>query len=129
MTSILVIDDEPAICDVLQTFLEDEGYNVRTTTSAKNLVHTLAPPPDVILLDVLMPDVNGLECLPQIKTHAPDARVVVITGVNDYRIADLFYEAGAEGFITKPIRHNNLRETLQRILDTPAETHTPEIEF
>jgi len=129
MTNILVIDDEPAVCEVLQTVLEDHGYTVRTATSAKNLTDLLTPPPDIILLDVLMPEINGLECLPQIKATAPDAHVVVITGVNDYRIADLFYEAGAHSFVTKPIKHKNLLETLQKISAEPPTNPKQEFHF
>lgn len=129
MTNILVIDDEPAVCELLQTILEVAGYSVRTSTSAKNLPELLIPTPDIILLDVLMPEINGLECLPQIKTHSPDTQVVVITGVNDYRIADLFYEAGAHTFLTKPIRHDNLLETIKSIEATPKQPKAPEIDF
>lgn len=129
MTKVLVIDDEPAVCEILQTVLEGAGYAVQTSTSAKNLPELLDFQPEIILLDVLMPEANGLECLPQIKTLSPNAQVVVITGVNDYRIADLFYEAGAHSFLTKPIRHEHLLETLQRIKDEPSEIQPPEIDF
>lgn len=129
MTNILVIDDEPDVCEVLQTFLEDMGFGVRTSTTTQNLPELLASPPDIVLLDVLMPEANGLECLPQIKNLAPNCQVVVITGVNDYRIADLFYEAGAHSFLTKPIRHQDLLETLQKIETTPSAPPSPEIDF
>jgi DNA-binding NtrC family response regulator len=129
MTNILVIDDEPAVCDLLETILDGAGYAVRTATSAKHLPELLTPVPDIILLDVLMPEINGLECLPQIKTLSPDTHVVVITGVDDYRIADLFYEAGAHTFLTKPIRHDNLLDTIKRIEATPKQPKAPEIDF
>jgi len=129
MTNILVIDDEPAVCELLQAILEGAGYAVRTATSAKHLPELLIPTPDIILLDVLMPEINGLECLPQIKTLSPNTQVVVITGVDDYRIADLFYEAGAHTFLTKPIRHDNLIETIKRIEATPIRPKAPEIDF
>ncbi|MFT5368396.1 MAG: DNA-binding NtrC family response regulator [Candidatus Latescibacterota bacterium] len=129
MTNILVIDDEPDICEILKTVLEGAGYAVRTSTSSKNLPELLETPPDIILLDVLMPEANGLECLPQIKTLCPNTEVVIITGVDDYRIADLFYEAGAHSFLTKPIRHAHLLKTLQRIQDAPPKTQSPEIDF
>ncbi|MBT5828659.1 MAG: response regulator [Candidatus Latescibacteria bacterium] len=129
MANILVIDDEPAVCEILQTFLENAGYIVRTTTTTHNLPELLATPPDVVLLDVLMPETNGLECLPQIKRLVPNCHVVIITGVDDYRIADLFYEAGAHSFLTKPIRHQHLLETLQKIEEIPSVPPCPEIDF
>ena len=129
MTNILVIDDEPAVCELLQAILYGAGYAVRTSTSAKNLPELLSPTPNIILLDVLMPEINGLECLPQIKTLLPNTPVVVITGVNDYRIADLFYEAGAHTFLTKPIRHDNLLNIIKNIEATPKQPQAPEIDF
>ena len=129
MTNILVIDDEPAVCEVLQAFLEEAGYAVRTSTSAVHLPGLLKPTPDIVLLDMLMPDINGLECLPRIKALSPSSRVVVITGVNDYRIADLFYEAGAHTFLTKPIRHETLLLTIQGILQEAPQINLPEIDY
>ena len=119
MASILVIDDEADVCDILQTLLEGAGHTVRTTTTATNLPALIPPQPDVVLLDVLMPGVNGLECLPEIRALAPSAHILVITGVNDYRLADLFYEGGAQGFLTKPIRNDDLLRTLNRVLEQP----------
>jgi DNA-binding NtrC family response regulator len=129
MTNILVIDDDPGICEIFQTLLEGAGYAVRTSTSSKNLPELLEVPPDIVLLDVMMPDANGLECLPQIKSLCPGTEVVIVTGVNDYGIADLFYEAGAHSFLTKPIRPKDLLSPLQRIQDTPAQRQAPEIDF
>ena len=103
MAHIVVIDDEAEICDLLQTMLEGKGHTVQTSLDAQNLTKTLNPPPDIILLDVLLPGVNGLECMPQIQSITPGARVIVITGLNDYHLADAFYEAGAYGFLNKPL--------------------------
>lgn len=116
MANIVIIDDEAEICEVLQTMLEQQEHRVRTTTHPQNLAQILTPKPDVVLLDVLLPDINGLECMPQIKSLAPEAKIVIITGLNDYHLADAFYEAGACGFLNKPLRRDQILTTLQRVL-------------
>ena len=116
MSSILVIDDEPAFCDLLKTFLESEGHTVQVTTTAEAALEYLEQGrPELVLMDVRMPDINGLELLPQIKASARDSHVIVITGLNDYRIADLLYEAGADGYLTKPLRLDILAHTISRL--------------
>jgi len=118
--NILIIDDEKDVCEVLQTFLEGKGHRVETTTSAENLAVNLRSfAPDLILLDVLMPDANGLELLPQVKAETSGCPVIVITGLNDYRISDLLYEAGADSVIAKPIRLQTLDNAVNQFLNTP----------
>ncbi|MCZ6634367.1 MAG: response regulator [bacterium] len=121
MANILIIDDEPDICEILQTFLEENGYTVQIATSSESVLEDVKQaPPDLILLDVVMPGKSGFDLLPHLKTIAPNTFIVVITGVNDYRIADLFYESGINGFLTKPIRLDNLRLTINRLLAPPV---------
>lgn len=117
MADILVIDDDPDVCLVLKYALEDENHTVQTVNSMNNVPELLASSPDLVLLDVLMPDAHGLESLPKIQAMSPNSRVIVITGVNDYRVADLFYEAGVDGFLTKPIHLSTLTSTVQRVLN------------
>ena len=72
-----------------------------------------------------MPDAHGLEVLSRIQTLSPTCPIVIITGVNDYRIADLFYESGVAGFLTKPIHLKTLFETVRRVIEPqPAECAT-----
>ena len=122
MASILIIDDDDAICEILRTALEIHDHDVSSSTTVDNLPDLLTPPPDVVLLDVCMPETNGLECLPHIQRLAPGSKVVIITGVDDYHVADLFYELGVAGFLTKPIHLNQLNTTLDRILSSEAHT-------
>ena len=116
MIRILVIDDESSFCDILETFLQDRDYEVRTANQAEAALLLLTNfNPDIILMDVRMPETSGLELLPQIKAISPESRVIVITGVDDYRVADLLYEAGADGYLTKPVRLHGLLETIHRL--------------
>ena len=71
------------------TFLEDREFEVRTANQAEAALLILTDfRPYIILRDVRMPETSGLELLPQIKVRSPDSRVIVITAVDDYRVAD-----------------------------------------
>ena len=121
MATVYIIDDEPEVCEVLRSFLETEGHTVQTATTTEDVIDRVQQDlPDLILLDVVMPEKNGLEILPQLKKVSPGSYVVIITGLDDYRIADLFYEAGVNGFLIKPIRLAELRQAIQRLLNHPA---------
>lgn len=117
MANIRVIDDDKEVCKVLQYALETEGHTVKTAQNTQNLPTLLTPKPDLIFLDVLMPDAHGLEVLSRIQTLSPSSPIVIITGVNDYRLADLFYESGVAGFLTKPIHLKMLFDTVRRVLE------------
>ena len=76
---ILVVDDTPALLDIVRKCLEDEGYQVRTCLESRNAVELAkADPPDVIMLDVVMPEVSGWEVLARLRDDPAFARTPVI---------------------------------------------------
>jgi CheY-like chemotaxis protein len=78
-TRILVVDDTPALLDVIRTCLEDEGYHVRTCLESRNAVRMAQEDrPDVIMLDVVMPEVSGWEVLAQLRLDPAFSRTPVI---------------------------------------------------
>jgi PAS domain S-box-containing protein len=78
---ILIVDDEPRMCDSLQVLLSNEGHNALTAHSGKEAMECLNEHNiDLVLLDVVMPDINGLQILDHIKKHNPDTLVIIITG-------------------------------------------------
>ena len=120
MATILVIDDEPDYCEVVGRYLRTTGHEVAVASTATDIQNALqGVPPDLVLMDLRMPDVSGLELLPQLKARMSSTPVLVITALDDYRIADLLYEAGADGFLTKPVRFEELTEHVDRLL-TPS---------
>lgn len=126
MASILIIDDEPDYCAVVGRYLESVGHQVTSASCAQDIREQFeGPQPDLVLMDVRMPDVSGLELLPQLKARMNGTPVLVITALNDYRIADLLYEAGADGFLTKPVRFEELSDNIDRLLSQP---HSPTTE-
>src|SRR4051794_38285952 len=101
--SILVVDDEPAISWALDRALTREGYGVTVTASAEQaLVLADRHPPDVIILDVRLPGMDGLSALAQLRKRDPGVAVIVITAFGDLPTAVKALEGGAFDYLTKP---------------------------
>src|SRR5579883_2574215 len=84
---ILVVDDEPTMSRYLRTLLEVEGYKVETASNGEEALARLQhePAPDLVLLDVLMPVLDGLDTLERIRGLYPQLRVVMLSCVSDTR--------------------------------------------
>ena len=110
---ILIIDDEQAILKTLQDALTDEDYKVITLDEGQKALHTIGEIiPDLILLDIFMPNCNGLKLLSQIKKEFPDQKIIIISGFGNIPIAIEAIKNGAIDFIEKPL---NLDEILHKI--------------
>ncbi|MBF1999197.1 MAG: response regulator [Synechococcales cyanobacterium C42_A2020_086] len=122
---ILVVDDIADNSFLLQTLLEAEGYQVEIADSgAAALAKVEANPPDLILLDVMMPGMNGYEVTRRIRENPrlPFIPIVLVTGHMQATASEGF-EVGADGFIRKPIDFDELLSRIQSILpgDSPPE--------
>lgn len=117
---ILIVDDEPSYLELMKDFLNQEGYaNVITESNPLNVLPMLDRTDiDLILLDIFMPEMNGLELLEKIYAVYPGIPVIVITAVNEVQIALKAIKLGAYEFITKPPDTDRLLLTLRRALDT-----------
>src|SRR2546423_9495537 len=101
--SILIIDDEAAIRESLETLLAIEGYNVETARNAEEgLAMLAAAPRDLVLLDFALPDRNGLEVLEEIRQRDPQLPVIMITAYGTVENAVKAIQGGATNFIQKP---------------------------
>jgi DNA-binding NtrC family response regulator len=101
--SILIIDDEPAIRESLETLLEMEGYQVRTAFSAQDgLTRINEQTFDLVLLDLALPDRNGLDLLQELIDHDPHLSVMMITAYGTVENAVRAMQAGAVNFVQKP---------------------------
>lgn len=102
--TILAVDDEPAVCELLREFLEGRGYTVLTASNgAEALTIVEKERPQLILLDLLMPGMNGLEVLQRIGKIHSRARIVMLTAVGDVEVAERALRRGAFDYITKPV--------------------------
>ena len=117
---ILIVDDEPSYLELMKDFLNQEGYaNVITESNPVNVLPLLDRTDiDLILLDIFMPEMNGLELLEKIYAVYPGIPIIVITAVHEVQIALKAIKLGAYEFITKPPDTDRLLLTLRRALDT-----------
>ena len=115
---ILVIDDEPAVVDGLKLVLGQQGYDVRTALTAQaghNLIEENEF--DVVIVDLQLPDRDGLELLREIKRVSPNAEVIIITGYGSVTKAVEATKAGAFFFVEKPFEPESLLELVGRALE------------
>ena len=110
---ILTVDDEPSLIELLSMAMRYEGWEVHTATSGTEAVRVAREcQPDALVLDMMLPDFDGLEVMRRIRTEQPDVPVIFLTardGVND-RIAGL--TAGGDDYVTKPF---SLEEVIARL--------------
>ena len=138
---ILVVDDDVDLRILLASVLEDY-YEVVQANNGAALQKTFSqPPPDVVLLDVVLPDADGLALLPQIKKRWPDTEVIVLTGHGTISMAVEAGRGGAYNFLAKPFENQKLlanvkcaierkeqnqeNNTLRRALETMSGTASP----
>jgi DNA-binding response OmpR family regulator len=116
---VLVVDDDPATVELLQDFLLAKGYEVLTASDGAEALRTLkAERPHLLLLDVMMPKLDGLEVLRQVKALDPTVGVIMVTGVNEEAIGRKAMELGAFDYIVKPLDLPYLKRTLWYKLTT-----------
>ena len=115
MKKLLIIDDERPILEMLEISLVSEGYDVFTAESGKAGLETFGKEkPKLVLTDIKMPGMDGIEVLKKIKEKNSEAEVIVITGHGDMDSAIAALRCGASDFLTKPIRDEALMLTLER---------------
>ncbi len=115
---ILIVDDEPSYLELLKGLLHQEGYtNVLTEQNPLNVLPLLQRTDiDLILLDVYMPQMNGLDLLEKVYSEYPSLPVVIVTAVSEVQIALKAIKLGAYEFITKPPDTDRLFLTIKRAL-------------
>ncbi|HZQ92968.1 MAG TPA: sigma-54 dependent transcriptional regulator [Terriglobales bacterium] len=120
--SILVVDDEPSMLRYMQTLLEMDQYRVETATNGMDAIRRVEqnPAPDVILLDLLMPHMDGLQTLERFRQIKPSAKVVMLSCVSDTRKVVEAIRLGAQDYLTKPFHKADLDSVLKRLLKPEA---------
>jgi len=109
MERILVVDDEIHIVRLLQKYLVPKEYEVFTATDGPEAIQKVKDiRPHVVLLDIIMPGMGGIEVLKEIKKIDPKIAVIMVTAVIDEELAKRAMQLGADDYITKPIDFNYL---------------------
>jgi DNA-binding response OmpR family regulator len=114
---VLVVDDDASVREALRLVL-DEAYTVVDAAHGRTaLALVLAQRVDLVLLDILMPDVDGLEILQELKTLAPDLPVIMMTAVKTVRTTVAAMKLGASDYVTKPFQDEELLAATRRALE------------
>jgi DNA-binding response OmpR family regulator len=113
MPRILVVDDEPEGVELLQEFLVAKGYEVLTASDGEEALRRVKEErPHVILLDVRMPRMNGLEVLKRVREMDHEVGVIMVTAVNEEETGHQALQLGAFDYITKPFDFTYLERSL-----------------
>lgn len=118
--TILVVDDEPGICEILQTALSSDGYRVHKAlggTEALRILDVLKDV-DVVILDLKMPERDGIGVLREMKRRRPQLPVIILTGYGTLDTARQAMSLGAYDFLTKPFDLDVVRETVREALES-----------
>jgi DNA-binding NtrC family response regulator len=118
-TSILVVDDEEGIRNYLKTLLKLKGYEVSTVSSGSEAIEYFSsnPPPSLILMDILMPEVDGLETLKRLRKSERELPVIMLSCIGETRTIVEAMRSGATDYLNKPFEEAELEIAILKALD------------
>lgn len=135
--TLLIVDDEPQVRKLLETLLQHEGYQTLTASSGEEALLLVAQqPPDLILLDIMMPGMDGYDVASQLKGNAATANIpiIMLTALSESEARISGLETGAEEFLSKPVEHIELWLRVRNLLRLKAhgdqlKTHSQMLEL
>lgn len=123
--SVLVVEDDPDLARLIKSYLEFDGFEVRLAGNRSEILHAIRTPPipNLVLLDVMLPDADGFDILLRMRQHPVLAQVPVImlTGKATREAVIRGLASGADGYITKPFQADALMSAIRTTLGLPAE--------
>jgi DNA-binding response OmpR family regulator len=122
---VLVVDDDPTVSDVVRRYLEQDGCRVRLAFDGPDALAAVAEEvPDLVVLDLMMPGIDGLEACRRLRRSLPDLPVVMLTALGEEADRITGLEVGADDYVTKPFSPRELvlriRSILRRVAPAPA---------
>jgi two-component system KDP operon response regulator KdpE len=125
---VLVVDDEPQFLRALQTNLRGAGYEVTTATTAEEALNAAAlQPPEVVVLDLLLPDARGTEVCAELRRWSK-APIILVSAVGDEEEKIAALDAGADDYVTKPFAIGELLARLRAVLRRAGPATEPRLE-
>ncbi len=116
-TKLLVIDDEMNICEMLRAYFENEGYEVKTATDGvEGVSYFKMYEPDLVLLDLMMPNKDGFQVCREIREVSPNKPIIVVSAKDDVFDKVLGLELGADDFVVKPFDLKELSARVKAVL-------------
>lgn len=115
---ILVLDDEPIVCKRLKPAFQKAGYEVETFTESGAALERIEQARfDIVVTDLKMEGVDGMQFLTRVKEIAPETSVIIITGFATLETAKESFRKGAYDFVAKPFKLGDILETVKRVVD------------
>lgn len=128
MAKILVVDDEPLICEMLEVFLSRAGHDVTTVSDGKQATEAVGKLAlDVVIADIVMPEKDGLETIMELQKRRPDLKVIAISGgsrIGNFDFLEMARKLGACKTFYKPLDNHELLKAINECLE-PGFTHDP----
>ena len=123
---ILITEDDEEMRSLLKDFFEEEGFETDSVSNGVDALQKLAKGRfDLIITDIRMPGLTGLDILPGIKKLHPDASVIVITAFGNEEVYRRSFERGATAYLEKPIHFSKLKELIHEMVSTKEERINP----
>ncbi len=117
---LLIVEDEDTLCESLQRVFRRDGYDVDRADSAETAFKLLDTSSyDLIITDIVLPGISGIELLTKYRKTNPTQKVMVITAYASLTTAVEAIKAGACDFIIKPLMHDEMKKAIRKALDTP----------
>src|SRR5215204_4788303 len=121
MSNLLIVDDEQSYRQLLSLIFEGEGHNIRAASNGAEAVEMLnAEPADLVISDVRMPDMDGIEMLRTVRSSLPDMGIVFMTAFASVEAAREAFKLGADDFVTKPFDVDELKLIVKKTLEKQA---------
>lgn len=117
MKKILIVDDDGELAANISEILNSAGYKTVTASTAKEALEMIPEGFDIVLLDMIMPGMTGLEAIPEIRKKTPQSKIIMITAFATVDNAVQAIKRGASDYIAKPFKINELLITVQRVLE------------
>jgi DNA-binding NtrC family response regulator len=116
---LLIVDDDPDLAAMLSEMLQASGYRTRAAHSATEAFWAIMQEmPDVILLDIAMPGLSGVEIIPALRFASRNVKIIMVSGVSDMGLAKQALAYGAFDFIPKPVDFKSLLDTVRLAIDS-----------
>jgi len=121
MPIVLIVDDDREVCHILKRLVCALGMKAESTCESASVLDCLKETHyDVMLLDVMMPGISGLDLLPMVLKAAPTIKVIMVSGNGDQKVAAKSRRLGASDFLQKPVRVKSLSSAIRRALGEKA---------
>src|SRR3970040_1730113 len=118
MSKVLVIDDDEMLLSLMQNILQGEGYTILSTADGpRGIAIYKEERPDVVLLDLGLPSMNGLEVLRRIRSFVDKAKVIVVTGDGSAESVEVAHPPGAWDFVQKPFNNADVLKLIKTAID------------